>query len=137
MRLFSQLFSRPIDYMNNVIKFHLMCIRVLFSLLPLSFYHSSTILILLTNYSQNCFLHKNSSLRGTCIPENLSRHFSYKIKNSEFLEKTKTFHCLYHFFLYKNNYCTINSKINGTPKGFLLANFEATLYLSRSEFTCT
>ena len=80
MRLLSQLFSRPIDYMNNVIKFHLMCIRVLFCLLPFSSYHSSTVLILLINSSQNCFLHKTSSLPGTCIPENLPRHFSYKIK---------------------------------------------------------
>ena len=30
--------------------------------------------------------------------------------------------------------CTINSKINGTPM-CLLYHFEATLYLSRSEFT--
>ena len=33
--------------------------------------------------------------------------------------------------------CTINSKINGTSQRCLLAPFEATFDLSRSEFTCT
>ena len=33
--------------------------------------------------------------------------------------------------------CTINSKINGTPKlRCLLAHFEGTLDFSRNEFTC-
>ena len=32
---------------------------------------------------------------------------------------------------------TINSEINGTLKGFLLAHFEDTLDFSRYEFTCT
>ena len=32
---------------------------------------------------------------------------------------------------------TINSKINGTPKRYLLARFESTFDFSHSEFTCT
>ena len=43
---------------------------------------------------------------------------------------------MHFFFKFEFAECTVDSKINGTPKGVYFAPFEATFDCSCSEFTC-